>query len=257
MKYEIIDAHVHPFSETCGTNIGKFGIPADTETFFAELRSGGVSRCCGSLIGFAEKMDFRTLMTYNYGALELSERYSGFYIPGIHVHGDYPEESCRMLRDFSQAGVRWIGELVNYCMPTGLYNSPGMMKIWAVAEELGMIANLHVNEPELPHLEQIVRTFPRLNVVLAHPGDGASYIQRRDLVKKYSNLYLDISGTGLFRWGMLRNAVDILGPEKVLYGSDFPVCSSGMNLHGALSEHLSEEEFKLVLAGNFRRLTGF
>ena len=131
-----------------------------------------------------------------------------------------------------------------------------MMQIWETAEELGMVANLHVNNPELPALENIVKTFPRLNVVLAHPGDGAYYTHRLGLVKKYSNLYLDISGTGLFRWGMLRNAVDELGAEKVLFGSDFPVCSAGMNLHGALSEPLSEEEFKLVLAGNFRRLTG-
>jgi predicted TIM-barrel fold metal-dependent hydrolase len=119
-----------------------------------------------------------------------------------------------------------------------------------------MTANLHVNGPDLPKLENIVRTFPGLNVVLAHPGDGKEYIIRRDLVKKYRNLYLDISGTGLFRWGMLRDAVDVLGADKVLFGSDFPVCSVGMNLQGALSEPLTDEEFRLVLAGNFRRLTG-
>ena len=109
----------------------------------------------------------------------------------------------------------------------------------------------------MPQLENIVSRFPGLKVVLAHPGDGAEYLKRQEVIKKYPNLYLDISGTGLFRWGMLRNAVDVLGAEKVLFGSDFPVCSAGMNLHGALSEHLSDEEFKLVMSGNFRRLTGF
>ena len=256
MKYEVIDAHVHPFLPSCGKNIGRFGLPATTEEFFENLRALGISQCCGSFIDFAEKMDFKTLMTYNNAALELREKYPCFYVPGIHVHGEYPEESRRMLRDFYSAGVRWIGEMVNYCMPTGPYDSCGMMKIWETAEELGMVANLHVNDPDLPGLENIVKTFPRLNVVLAHPGDGGAYPKRIALVKKYSNLHLDISGTGLFRWGMLRNAVDELGAEKVLFGSDFPVCSAGMNLHGALSEPLSEEEFKLVLAGNFRRLTG-
>ena len=256
MKFEVIDAHVHPFLPGCGKNIGRFGIPENTEQFFDGLRKTGVSMCCGSLVGVFETLDFETLNKFNLAALEAREKYPDFYVPGIHVHGGYPEESCRMLRDFHQAGVRWIGEMVKYIMPTEDYDSCGMMKIWETAEELGMTANLHVNRADLPQLENIVRAFPGLNVVLAHPGDGAEYIFRRDLVKKYSNLYLDISGTGLFRWGMLRNAVDTLGAEKVLYGSDFPVCSSGMNLQGALSEPLTDEEFRLVLAGNFRRLTG-
>ena len=256
MKYEIIDAHVHPFFASCGRNIARFGTPSTLEEFIDELRSCGISRCCGSFIDFRETLTFDELVCFNKAALELREQYPDFYIPGIHIHGGYPQESCQMLKDYAKEGVRWIGEMVKYAMPTEDYDSPGMMQIWETAEELGIVANLHVNGPDLPKLENIVRTFPGLNVVLAHPGDGEEYVIRRDLVKKYSNLYLDISGTGLFRWGMLRNAVDVLGAEKVLFGSDFPVCSVGMNLQGALSEPLTEEEFRLVLAGNFRRLTG-
>ena len=229
MKYEVIDAHIHPFLPSCGKNIARFGFPVSIDELIGELQKLGISRCCGSFIGTAEKMDFQTLMSYNNAALELREKYPDFYVPGIHVHGAYPEESRNMLVSFFEQGVRWIGEMVNYVMPTGPYDSCGMMKIWEKAEELGMTANLHVNNQDLPQLENIVSHFPGLNVVLAHPGDGGEYIIRRELVKKYRNLYLDISGTGLFRWGLLR---------------------------GALSEPLSDEEFKLVLGGNFRRLTG-
>ena len=78
MKYDVIDAHVHPFLPSCGKNIGRFGIPATTEEFFENLQALGISRCCGSFIGFAEKMDFKTLMTYNDAALELREKYPFF-----------------------------------------------------------------------------------------------------------------------------------------------------------------------------------
>ena len=257
MKYEIIDAHVHPFSASCGRNIARFGTPSTLEEFMDELRSCGISLCCGSFIDFCETLTFDELMCFNKAALELREQYPDFYIPGIHVHGGYPQESCQMLKDYAKEGVRWIGEMVNGIMPTEDFDSPGMMKIWETAEELGFVANLHINETDLPRLENIASHFPALKVVMAHPGDGQNYLNRQEVIKKYPNLYLDISGTGLFRWGMLRNAVDVLGAEKVLFGSDFPVCSAGMNLHGALSEHLSEEEFKLVMGGNFRRLTGF
>jgi predicted TIM-barrel fold metal-dependent hydrolase len=74
--------------------------------------------------------------------------------------------------------------------------------------------------------------------------------------ENYENVYLDISGTGLFRWNMLRHAVDICGSEKLLFGSDFPICSAAMNLQGALAEHLSDAEFDNVLCKNFKRLMG-
>ena len=67
---------------------------------------------------------------------------------------------------------------------------------------------------------------------------------------------MDISATGLFRWNMLRYGIDVCGPEKLIFGSDMPVCSVGMNLYGVLSENLTEEETRLVLAGNFKRLLG-
>jgi predicted TIM-barrel fold metal-dependent hydrolase len=67
---------------------------------------------------------------------------------------------------------------------------------------------------------------------------------------------MDISGYGLFRWNMLRYGVDVCGAEKIIFGSDMPTCSAGMYLYGALSENMTDEEFRLILGGNFRRLLG-
>ena len=44
MNFEIIDAHVHPFSPECGANIARFGHPADTAQFVEELKKCGISR---------------------------------------------------------------------------------------------------------------------------------------------------------------------------------------------------------------------
>jgi predicted TIM-barrel fold metal-dependent hydrolase len=255
-EYRVIDAHIHPFTETCGKNIARFGHPANTEELFGELKNLGISRCCGTFITTAETLTFAELMRFNEAALRLRDKYPDFYIPGVHIHGDHPEESARMLRDFYREGVRWIGEMVNYSMPVGAYDSCGMMKIYETVCELGMVLNLHVNTPDLAALEAVAQRFPRMKIVLAHPGDGEDLKKRLALAKKHSNLHFDVSGTGLFRWGLLRHLADELGAERVLFGSDFPVCSPGMNLHGVLSEHLTEKEFQLILSGNFERLTG-
>ena len=109
--------------------------------------------------------------------------------------------------------------------------------------------------------ETLVREVPQLVKIFAHPGEPWSSenwgaFERMQFVADHDNVYMDISGTGLFRWNFLRHFVDLCGAEKILYGSDMPTCSAGMNLYGTLFEHLTREEFELVLAGNFKRIMG-
>jgi len=78
-----------------------------------------------------------------------------------------------------------------------------------------------------------------------------------ELLAKYQNLYFDLSGTGLLRWGMLRKGIDMLGSERLLFGTDFPVCNPGMNVYGVLFEHLTDEERRRVFRTNFIDLTGY
>ena len=74
-------------------------------------------------------------------------------------------------------------------------------------------------------------------------------------MKISENYYLDLSGTGLFRHGMLRHGIDEVGAERFLFGSDYPTCNPAMFLGGViLDTSISEEEKTLILAGNAQRL---
>ena len=68
--------------------------------------------------------------------------------------------------------------------------------------------------------------------------------------------FMDISGNGFQRYGMLRWAIDCCGKEKILFGTDYPINSPGMYVQGVLYERLTEDERRAVFSGNFRRLTG-
>ena len=252
MEHYIIDAHIHPFL-TNDCSIARFGSPATTEEFMAELRRNGIQKICGSVIRKTETLD--DMFQMNRDALRLREMYPDFYIPGIHIHGDYPDESCRELETmYHEHGVRWIGELVAYCMNIGTYDSPGMFQIYETAQSLGMPVNIHCSDREV--IEKILKNFPQMKLVIAHPEDIGNMEKRIDLVRRYDNAYLDISGTGLFRWNMLRYAVNQCGSEKILFGSDFPICSPGMNIGGVLAEHMTDAELKNIFADNFLRLIG-
>ena len=59
----------------------------------------------------------------------------------------------------------------------------------------------------------------------------------------------------MFRYGMLRRAIDLAGVEKILYGSDYPTCNSAMYLGGILLDELiTEEEKEYILYKNAERI---
>nr|MBQ4318691.1 amidohydrolase family protein [Clostridia bacterium] len=75
-------------------------------------------------------------------------------------------------------------------------------------------------------------------------------------MEKYPNAYLDLSGTGLFRYAMLAHGVNRVGAERFLFGTDFPVCNAAMQVAAVLSEYLTDEDYELIFSGNAKRLLG-
>lgn len=255
--FEIIDVHTHPFLDYENGCIGPYGRPLNMDEFDYEMKKVGIGKYSGAPLVTHHVTDFSEIRKLNEDALKIRDRHPD-YIPGIQVHGSFPQESiAELTRLYHDEGVRYIGELVPYIMDTGEFNSPGMLEILKEAGKLGMVVNFHggTRETVIPVLENC----PGLSVILAHPGEpwGPTGAKTRfEFVAEYENLYMDLSGYGLFRWNMLRFAVDVCGAEKLIFGSDMPTCSAGMYLYGTLSENLTDEEFRLVLAGNFKRLMG-
>lgn len=248
--FEIIDCHIHPGYKNF------FDAVDGEKCFIDDLKRAGIDKICGTVIRHAQfESDWSDIEYCNNAAMEFFNRYPDFYTPGIMVHGSYVEESCRELEKRHAEGVRWVGELVNYIMHTGRYSSRGMMQIFEVCRDLGMTVNLH-NDRAVSEITPILEAFPTLNVVVAHPHDFDGAKERFEFISRYPNAYMDISGNGLQRYGMLRWAVDCCGKDKILFGSDYPVTSVGMYVQGVLYERLTEEERRAIFSENFRRLTG-
>jgi len=254
-NFEIIDAHIHPFIYE-ESNTKFFDSPTSHEDFFADLALAGISKSCGSVIRRLERPSFGDIKSLNQEAIDLKNLYPDIYIPGINVHGDFPQESCAEIeRLYKEENICWIGELVAYFMDYKNYASENMFQVYALAQDLDLAVNIHPYG--LDEIGKICQNFPELKVVLAHPTSASVTIKERcDFVKKHSNAYLDLSGSGVFRYGMLAHGIKTAGKHKFLFGSDYPICNPHMMIEGILFERLSDDEFEAVFSGNFKALTG-
>lgn len=253
--FRIVDAHCHPVAPNVNSIVNNYGSPVNTKDFFSELRSFGIDFCCGSVIKIVnEPKDFSVFAATNAEGVRLEKEYSDFYQTGIRINPLFKAESIAEIEKYHKAGVTWIGELVPYLSGYTSYSSPEILDIFAVARDLNMTVNIHTMDDD--DIDKLMSNLPDLKVVAAHPGDGARVRRHAESLKRHKNLHWDISGTGLFRWGMLRYLVEECGAEKLLFGTDFPICNVSMQIYGVLSERISDEAKAAIFSGNYDRLSG-
>ncbi len=253
---EILDFHMHPPLDA-GSDICQYGgsVPYTPEGLLLDLQRAGISRFCGSLISAGRDPD-DAVRASNERMLALHDSLGGAYIPGAVIHPSAPDESKAWLRVFAARGLRLVGELVPYMHGWGCtYDSEGLFEILEEAEKLSMVVCYHSTDND-PSEERMIAAHPRIGFVAAHPGEKGRYLAHLSRMEKYENLYLDLSGTGLFRYGMLAYGVKRLGAERFLFGSDYPICNPKMNIAAVEYEDLTEKERALIFGGNARRLLG-
>lgn len=261
MHYEIIDFHTHPFDDvTNNICVHKNYFDITTENTITHMNALGVSRICGSVIcsnigknPAPYENEWEAIADSNQKALKLKEYYGDFYIPGFHVHPNYVKESCDEIEKMSQLGIRLIGELVPYHHGWDDYSCKGFDEILDVAASYHMVVNFHSMNDD--SMDIMSKRHPDTILVAAHPGDHITYPKQLERMRINKNYHLDLSGRGITGHGLLRRGINEFGPERFLYGSDYPVCNPAAYLGGVLLDPLiTENEKKLILAGNAKRL---
>ena len=251
MAFEIIDFHTHPFLKESEC-ICKYRdtTPVSVALTMEDLRGVGISRFCGSVIGRSGE-GFERIAESNADAYALQEIYGGAYLPGIQIHADFVDESCHAVDEMLNKGGNLVGELVPVTFGWD-YGDEGFRKILDHASKKGIVFSLHTMVSE--GLEKVLSDYPDVTFVLAHPGEQKTLFWHIEQMKKNENVYLDLSGTGLFRFGMLSKLISEVGAERILFGSDYPVCNAGMYVGGVLAERIPDDAKEKIFAGNAKRL---
>ena len=110
---------------------------------------------------------------------------------------------------------------------------------------------------ETSAVEVIATEYPQVAFVIPHLGsfadDWGAQRAMIDLLARHPNVYTDTSGVR--RFDLLVEAVRRAGPGKVLFGTDGPWLHPGVELSKVRALGLPAHDSRLVLAGNWMRLT--
>ena len=249
----VFDAHLHCPSEN-GETWQWHPVTPTFKEFAAYLDRTGVQR---GIINSVRSHLAKTATEFVAGNREVAryvEKYKGRFLGACVVNPLLIDETLREMEECrKQLGMVWVGELCNYTVPYQ-YTIKEFEQLVEQAVKLNMVLDVHT---ELEEMEYIIQKFPQATLVFPHFGDGHEYqhiFRRIDLVAQHPNCYLDTSGSGHDRMGMLEYAVQRIGPERVLFGSDFSINDPGSVIARVENSFLTEEQKEQVLSRNLEAL---
>ena len=107
-------------------------------------------------------------------------------------------------------------------------------------------------------LYPFITSYPELTIILAHWGGGLPfYALMPEVSKAIKNVFFDTAASPLlYRPQIYEQAAQLVGANRILFGSDYPLLEQGPALKEITSLDLAEETKNLILAGNAQRLLG-
>ncbi|MFP3868679.1 MAG: amidohydrolase family protein [Desulfobacteraceae bacterium] len=166
------------------------------------------------------------------------------------------------------AGCRGVGELAFYIEAPGSEIVSALAPIADLCQGYQVPLMLHTNEPighpypgkspiGLEEIYRVVLAFPDLNLILAHWGGGLLFfaLLKKEVPEALKNVYFDTAASPyLYRPPIYRLAAEIVGPEKILFGSDYPLLPPSRYLAEMQEAGVTAEMQKMITRQNMARL---
>ena len=107
-------------------------------------------------------------------------------------------------------------------------------------------------------LSRFIEMFPEAKIVCAHWGGGLPfYALMPEVAETLRNVYFDSAASPfLYTPNVFTNAINLVGPDKVLFGTDYPLISHKRLLAQVETQALDPETKAAVLGGNAGKLLG-
>ena len=252
--FQVYDAHLHCPSDETSQVWQWYPVTRTFAEFVQYLDRTGVQRGIINSVRCQHAKSPAEFIAGNREVARYVAKYKGRFLGACVVNPLFIDESLREIENCrKQLGFVWVGELCNYTVPYR-YTIKEFDLLVQHVEKLNMVLDVHT---ELEEMEYIIQKYPKATVVFPHFGDSHEYehiFKRIDLVAQHQNCYIDTSGYGHDRVGMFEYAVKTIGPERVLFGSDFSINDPSTVIARVQNAFLTEEQKRKILAENLQAL---
>lgn len=156
----------------------------------------------------------------------------------------------RAFRDLGMKGLKL--HPVSYIMAPG---APETVALIRKAAEWNAPTLFHCGDEEFSLPYQIAAAaaqVPEATIILGHMGGYFHVEDAIQAAKQFSNLVLETSAMPYP--GLIKRAVQEVGPERVLFGSDGPGCDPTIEIAKVRAAGLSEREETMLFSENIERV---
>jgi predicted TIM-barrel fold metal-dependent hydrolase len=167
----------------------------------------------------------------------------------------------------AKAGAKGIGELRSDVQGFDLTDKMVMKPLVDAALSHDLIFLTHSSEP-VGHeysgkgsitpdiLYSFITAFPNLKLVCAHWGGGLPfYALMPEVAKAFANVFFDTAATVfLYRPEIFEQVSHIIGSDKILFGTDYPLMHQNRVIAQIQASQLSEKDKARILGTNAQEL---
>ncbi|MEE8599048.1 MAG: amidohydrolase family protein [Dehalococcoidales bacterium] len=275
----IIDFHTHVFSPQIKKNRSKY---IDSDPCFAILYSKAEAKLATAdeLIASMDKDGIDISVIVNIGwtthelcvetndyILESVARYPKRLIGFCTVQPNSYDAAIAEIERCAKGGIRGVGEIRPDMQFFDLGDEELMEPFVEVLQKHKLILLTHTSEPvghDYPGkggitpdmLYPFITSFPDLTIVCAHWGGGLPFYALMPEVKQaMNNVFFDTAASPyLYSPQIYNQVIQLVGGDKILFGSDYPLLAQSRYLKQIDSLDLPDETRNLILSGNARRL---
>ncbi len=275
----IIDFHTHIFPPQIKKNRSRY---IDSDPCFALLYSNPKAKLitADELIASMDRAGVDISVILNIGwtthelcletndyILESISRYPQRLVGFCSLQLHSPEAALKEIERCIRGGIKGVGELRPDMQLFDMGDDQLFNPLVDIMKKHNLIMLIHASEP-VGHIypgkgvvtPEVLYPFivnnPELTIVCSHWGGGLPFYALMPEVKRaISNVYFDTAASPLlYSPRIYEQAVQLVGADKILFGSDYPLLQQERCLKEIESCNLPEDSRNLILDGNARRL---
>ena len=258
--YKIIDAHCHIYPDAISRKavaaVDRFydGLPSDhfdgtVDTLRAMGRKAGIGKFVVHSVA-TKPEQVGSINTFIAGAVAGSD--GAFIGMGtMHLDAENLEKDFLHLRALGLKGVKLHPDIQRFNA-----DDPRAMKIYEMCEDAGLPVCVHTGDYRYdysnpPRIVNILKAFPRLKFIGAHFGGWSVWDEAAKTLPEFPNIVVDTSSTlYAIKPGKAKELIRIWTPERVMFGTDYPLWPQQRDIDRLLSLDLSDGDYENIFYNN-------